>query len=373
MKFAVIEYSSKTKQIWRHTHERPNYLCDPIKEIDPTSFGCYVSALEGEHIPLTALISGEFVHPITSFVRRVEKRLSGSWTTDYNISYLKQFDALLVVYQLQDGHELVAFLDKLKKDHPKCVVIGVPTQPYGILQDYWKENPNGKKEIQEFMKRCDTFLTIVKRTLPIWKKMTSAEVLYMPQPYPVDYASLMFKPRERKSNIIFVAGVTGRDEITKGQIVAKKLQKIFPHYRIQMAEIPGMELDVTNLKGSTYDIIPFQPWQEHLAMLSKVALVVNTDYTQTRGRVQVDCAAVGTVSIGANSDAQDDLFPKLLSERETTVDQLVLQGKQLLSDSSYYGEIVRTAKDRLEQYSYLNSKNRMEALISDIKKRRMAV
>lgn len=60
--------------------------------------------------------------------------------------------------------------------------------------------------------------------------------------------------------------------------------------------------------------------------------------------------------------------PSLLSERETTVDQLVLQGKQLLSDSSYYGEIVRTAKDRLEQYSYLNSKNRMEALISDIKK-----
>lgn len=367
MKFAVVEYSSKTRKIWKHTQERPNYLCDPIREIDPTSFGCYVSALEGEHIPLTSLIIGDQVPLITTFFRKVQKRLSGKWTTLYDISYLKKFDALLVVYQMQDGHELVTFLRKLKKEHPSCVIIGVPTQPYGILHDYWNTHPGAKQEIQDFIKRCDVFLTIVKRTLSVWSNMSSVKTIYLPQPYPVDYASLLFKSREKKSNIIFVAGVTGRDEITKGQIVARHLQKIFPKYRIQMAEVPGMELDVKNLEGTTYDIIPFQPWQEHLAMLSKVALVINTDYTQTRGRVQVDCAAVGTVSIGANSDGQDDLFPKLRAERETTVDQLVLQGKQLLSDVSYYNEIVRTAKERLEQYGYLKSKNRMETLITQIR------
>ncbi len=366
MKFAVIEYSSKTKKIWRHTPERPNYLCDPIYEIDPTSFGCYVSALEGEHIPLTSLIVGSEVNSMVRIYRKIQKRLTGNWPLGYDISYLKSFDVLLVVYQISDGHEMVRFLQKLRIEHPTCVVLGVPTQPYGILKDHWKAHKESASEIKAFMEQCDVFITIVKRTLPLWEKMTATPVRYIPQPYPVDYASLKYRSREEKSNIIFVAGVTGRDEITKGQIVAAKLQKLFPLYRIQMAEVPGMELDMKNLEGCTYDIIPFQPWQEHLSMLSRVALVINTDYTQTRGRVQTDCGAVGTPSIGANSDAQDDLFPKLHAERETTVDQLVLQGKQLLADTSYYNEIVHTAKDRLAQYGYVRSKERIEVLANEI-------
>ncbi|HLC49592.1 MAG TPA: hypothetical protein VJI96_04395 [Candidatus Andersenbacteria bacterium] len=363
MKFAVIEYSSKTKSIWRHTAERPNYVCDPIHEIDPTSFGCYVSALEGEHIPLTSLIVGKNVNPIVGIFRKIKKRLSGNWPLDYDISYLKSFDVLLVVYQLSDGHEMLRFIKKLRTEHPSCKVLGVPTQPYGILREAWDAKPESITEIKQFMDQCDVFLTIVKRTLPIWKKMSSVNIQYVPQPYPVEYACEKYRPRDKKSNILFVAGVTGRDSIAKGQLVAVQLQKLFPTYRIQMAAVPGMELDVKNLQGSSYDIIPFQPWQEHLSMLSRVALIINTDYTQTRGRVQADSAAVGTPSIGANSDAQDDLFPKLHAERETTVEQLVLQGKQLLNDSSYYNEIMQTAIKRLKEYDYKHSKKRIEDLV----------
>ena len=96
--------------------------------------------------------------------------------------------------------------------------------------------------------------------------------MYMPQPYPAKFATALARTRDKKSNIIFVAGVTQRDNITKGQIVAVNLQKKFPQYRIQMAQVPGMKLDVENLSAATYDIIPFQPWQKHLVMLSKVAL-----------------------------------------------------------------------------------------------------
>lgn len=366
MKFAVLEYSSKTKMIWRHAAARPNYMCDPVHEIDPTSFGCYVSALEGEHIPLTSLIFGKDVNPVVRLYRKLQKRLSGNWPLSYDISYLKSFDVLLVVYQISDGHELVALIKKIRDQYPTCVILGVPTQPYGMLRDHWDTDAKSIAEIKAFMNYCDVFLTIVERTLPVWEKMSATPVRYVPQPYPVEYASLRFRPREKKSNIIFVAGVTGRDDIKKGQIVAVALQKLFPSYRIQMAEVPGMEIDVNNLQGSTYDIIPFQMWQEHLTMLSRVTLVINTDYTQTRGRVQADCAAVGVPSIGANSDAQDDLFPKLRAERETTVDQLVLQGKQLISDSSYYNEIVDTAKKRLQQYNYVFSKQRIETLVQEV-------
>lgn len=367
MRFAVIEYSSKTKHIWRHTEGRPNYLCDPVKEIDPTSFGCYVSALQGEHIPLTSLITGANVNLIARFVRKVIKRLTHSWPQTYSLTYLKQFNALLVVYQLSDGHEMVEFLKRVRKENPRTVILGVPTQPYGILVDAWNADDEKKKEIQEFITQCDVFLTIVKSTLPKWQILTRTKVVYMPQPYPATFALQRFQMRSKKHAIIFVAGVTSRDTITKGQKVAVLLQKKFPSYRIQMAEVEGMELDVTALHGSTYDILPFQMWQEHLTMLSRVALVINTDYTYTRGRVQTDCAAVGTPSIGANSDAQDDLFPKLHADRGTSIEKLVLQGEQLLTDSSYYEDVVKTARDRLLQYTYEQSKQRMEDLVEAIR------
>ncbi len=365
MKFAVIEYSSKTRKIWRHSAERPNYLCDPIKEIDPTSFGCYVSAFEGEHIPLISLITGTDVFMPVRFYRKIMKRITGTWPV-YDISYLKQFDALLVVYQISDGHEMVALAKRLRVEHPSQIIIGVPTQPYGILREYWDTRPDALSQMRDFMRSCHTFITIVKRTLPKWERISRTPIVYMPQPYPKAFAENFFRTRDQKSNIIFVAGVTGRDSITRGQLAAAQLQKKFPAYRIQMAKVPDMQLDTKNLEGTTYDIIPFQPWQEHLAMLSRVALVINTDYTETRGRVQADCAAVGTVSIGANSDAQEDLFPKLAADRTTNIQQLVRQGEQLLGDASYYAEIVRTARQRLAQYDYEPSKQRMEELIKNI-------
>ena len=367
MKFAVIEYSSKTKKIWRHTNSRPNYVCDPIKEIDPTSFGCYVSALEGEHIPLTYFITGDEVNPIRKIYRKIIKRISGSWPTTYNIDYLGTFDALLVVYQISDGHEMIAFVKKLRQLSPSVTIIGVPTQPYGILKNLWDEYPAKLSEIQDFMNCCDVFLTIVKSTQEIWQQLTSKPVVYLPQPYPVEYALQEWKARGAKSNVIFIAGITGRNNIVKGQIVAKKLQKKFPHYRIQMAQVPGMQLNTKELTGTVFDIVPFLPWRQHLAMLAKVVLVINTDYTFTRGRVQVDCAAVGTPSIGANSDGQDDLFPKLPANKETSVEQLVLQGEQLLMDASYYDEVMRTAKERLRKYNYEESRKRIEDLVAAYK------
>ncbi|MEO6077889.1 MAG: hypothetical protein ABIP54_03835, partial [Candidatus Andersenbacteria bacterium] len=250
MKFAVIEYSSKTKKIWRHTQSRPNYLCDPSKEIDPTSFGCYVSALEGEHIPLTHLIVGDEISFFTRIYRKIIKKITTHWPSSYNIEYLQQFDAVLVVYQLSDGHEMVSFLKKIRKQYPDIAVLGVPTQPYGILEDAWEKEPEKKHEIQEFINQCDIFLTIVKSTLPHWQALSHVPVAYLPQPYPVEFALQEHKERKQKRNIIYVAGVTDRKRIIDGEIVAKKLQEKFPQYRIQMSAIPDMQLDTSELQNA---------------------------------------------------------------------------------------------------------------------------
>ncbi len=340
--------------------ERPNYLCDPVKEIDPTSFGCYVSALKGEHIPLTFLIK-------PSFFKKAFKRVTGSWPPAYDISYLEKFDVLLVVHQISDAHEMARLVKRLKKLYPHTIVIGVPTQPYGILRDYLDKNPQGVKSLKKFMNNCDLFLTVAQSTAEDQRLMTDTSVEYAPQPYPVEYAAQFWLPRERKNKIIFVAGITDRDNIAKGQLVAAALQKKFPDFEIHVTSIEGIPLRTNNLAGARYSVITFDPWRQHLQYLAKVMLVVNTDYTQTRGRVQVDCAAVGTPSLGANSDGQEDLFPKLASEPETPVEELVRLGEQLLTDAEFYNQTVHDAVREMQKYSYEETAKRFQNIVDRIR------
>lgn len=356
MKFAVVEYDSKSHEIWRHTDERPNYLADPLTEIDPTSFGCYVSALSGEHIPLKSLAGAGSVW------RRGTKRLTGRWP-NYSLDYLAQFDVLLVVHQLADAHELVRAVQRLQQLPKHPFIIGVPTQPYGLLREATEQDPVAKKNLIAFIKACDVFTSIVEDTVSWYQELSGVPVTYLPQPYPVEFASKNFLPRQEKDKTIFVAGVTQRDNIKQGQLVAKELQRQFPDYTILVPKVHDLDYDASRLEGSRYQVVPFEQWRDHLQTLAKTTLVINTDYTKTRGRVQTDCAAVGTPSLGGNSDGEIDLFPELASTPTTPTEKIIEQGKRLLSDESHYASVVEQARQELAKYSYEPSAQRLRALL----------
>lgn len=362
MDFAVIEYHSKSGGVWRHTEARPNYLADPLKEIDPTSFGCYVSALAGEHIPLTWLILGQ-KNKCTRFIFKGIKRLRGRWPHWHSLAYLKKFDVLMVVHQLSDAHEIVHFLRRLRHTFPSTFVIGVPTQPFGSLQPHLDTYPAAKQTFIDYMNLCNIFLTVVKSTQSWYEALTTTPVVYMPQPYPVQYARDWFMPRTQKEPIILVAGVTQRPDIKKGQQAAVALQKKFPQYTIVVPKVADMDYDDTHLQGARWQFLPFEEWREHLTTLGRATLVMNTDYTQTRGRVQTDCAAVGTPSLGADSDGQVDLFPELATTPATPVADIIALGEKLLSDTTYYDHIVTYARERLKKYDYESSVARIQALV----------
>lgn len=355
MKFAVVEYSSKSGGVWRHRDEKPNYLEDPQKIIDPTSFGCYVSALKGEHIPVTWLVK-----PNTA--KKAYKRLTGSWPR-YSLDYVKQFDTLMVVHQVSDAHEMVALAQRIKKQLPHIFILGVPTQPFGILQPYLANHPNQKEVFVDFMNACDIFLTVVKSTQSWYESLTKTPVVYLPQIYPAHFASRFFRPREQKEKIIFAAGITDRLNISQGFAAARELQKEFPEYVIHVTQIPGVAMDFSELKNARYEIQPFREWREQLLYLAKVAVVINPDYTATRGRVQVDAAAVGTPSVGGNSDGAVDLFTELVSKAETATEALVAKARQLLTDNEYYAKIAQHASDRLKKYDYDESAARLQLLV----------
>lgn len=371
MKFAVIEYTSKSGKIWKHRGDKPNYLADPAKEIDPTSFGCYVSALEGEHIPLKGIITGTATHvsrPV-ALSRRVYRKITGHWPATYDISYMRQFDVLMVVHQLSDSHEMVNVLQRLRQQSPRPFLIGVPTQPFGLLQKRLEADAKADGDVRAHMDACDVFLTVVDSTLPIWQQKSATPVVYLPQPYPVAFASQYGRPQSQKKPIIFVAGVTDRPNIALGHAVARKIQVKYPQYSIHVTDTPGHTQDFSALAGGTFATQAFLPWQDQLHYLSQVSLVVNTDYTLTRGRVQVDCAAVGTPAIGADSDGQRDLFPDLFADANTTVEVLVAKALRLLEDKQWYGAVIAKAKERLQKYTYELSKERIAALVQKYPKR----
>lgn len=356
MKFAVLEYASKSGKIWKHTPEHPNFLAHPSKEIDPTSFGCYVSALAGEHIPLTHLIK-------PTFVKKVIKRLLGSWPSWYTLDYLEQFDVLMVVHQLSDTHEMIAAIKRLRRGARRPFLIGVPTQPYGLLRAQVEESESTRAELVAFMDECDVFLSVVKDTVDWYAGMTSTPVVYMPQPYPAVFASQYAQAPEEKEKSILVAGVTQRDNITQGHIIARQLQKLFPDYIIRIPKVLDLDYNTSRLEGARYEILPFEEWREHLQTLAQTKLVINTDYTKTRGRVQTDCAAVGTPSLGGNSDGQVDLFPELASTPDMPLEELLRRGERLLRDEQYYAVITRQAAERLKKYDYGESADRIRLLV----------
>lgn len=355
MQFAVVEYSSKSGKIWRHQPGRPNYLEDPEKVIDPTSFGSYVSALSGEHIPLTALIK-------PTKAKKAYKRLTGSWPA-YSLEYLRKFDALLVVHQISDAHEIASFTKRLKRLFPQVLIFGVPTQPYGLLRPHLESHPKEQKTFQELIDTCNCFLTVVNATRGWYASLSSTPVEYIPQIYPAHFAMQFAKRPSQKKSAIFVAGITDRPAITQGLTIAREVQKRLPDVAIQVTQIPGVPMDLTNLKGAQYDIIPFKKWREHLPELASFKLVINTDYTFTRGRVPVDCAAVGTACLGGNSDGQIDLFPELTSTPKTSNEKLIAQAQRILSDEKHSTTLIERASARLTSYDFEPSRQRILQLI----------
>lgn len=365
MKFAVVEYNSKTGDIWRHTESRPNFLADPIREIDPTSFGCYVSALRGEHIPLAGLIVGSLsgASRLTIAYRQIIKRLTGSWPKRYSLEYLARFDAIMLVHQLSDAHELARAATRLRALYPKLTIIGVPTQPFGILRQKLESDHQARADFSTYLNACHVFISVVKATVPWYQKLTKTPVVYVPQPYPVAYASHHGKQRTIKDQTIIVAGVTQRDNIKLGQTVARLIQEQVPSIEILVPKVPDLALDTHNLGRARHRIIPFEEWQEHLDTLSRASLVINTDFTMTRGRVQVDCAAVGTPSLGSNSDGQQDLWPALAADTTTPIDSLVEHAVHLLRHPDAYTKAVQFARERLAKYDYEHAAARLEILV----------
>lgn len=379
MRFACIEYTTKTGTIWRPAPTRPNYLCDPEREIDPTSFGCYTSALDGEHIPLTGLIYQSLEHPPSNLQRMrqdVARRFHGSFHS-YDLTYLRKFDVLLVVYQISNGDELMRFTQRARTELPDTVIVSCSSPPLGRLKEYWKNQPETVETYRAFIRASHFNMNVCRTTVPFYRLLTNNPSLYLPQPYPVEYAlqqgvgsrmsgvegNKLTAGAQADPPIIYVAGDTVRPDIMSGHLVAKVLQQRHPELLIRVTKTPEFSLNTSFLRGARYEVVPFRPWAEQLRALAAVRLVINTDLWWTRGRVPVDCAAAGVPCVGTTSDGQAELWPDLTAEESINMERLVALAERALTDGTFRRAVVQKAQRRLQSYTYVKTVERFKETI----------
>lgn len=374
MRFACVEYTTKTGRIWRPTPARPNYLCDPQKEIDPTSFGCYTSALDGEHIPLTGLIYGSLERP-PSVVRRARqdlfRRLRGAFAS-YSLAHLAPCDALLVIYQTSNNLELIRFLERVRHELPNTLLVSSSSPPFGRLRDHWKDHRDAAERYQIFVGLTHFNMNVCRATVPWYRAFSDTPSLYLPQPYPVEYAAARAVgggqwAAERRTGgrpVVYVAGDTTRPDIMSGHLIAKTLQQRNPELLIRVTNTPGSALNTSFLRGTDYEVQSFRPWAEQLKELATVRLVINTDLWWTRGRVPVDCAAAGVPCVGTTSDGQSELWPDLTTGGSVEIDRLLTLAERALTDQAFRDSVVARAKARLASYTYPQTIERFQRALT---------
>lgn len=371
MRFACIEYTTKARRIWRPTTARPNYLCDPDKEIDPTSFGCYTTALNGEHVPLSGLIYGSLERPPSKLQRLRQdfaRRTRGAFRP-YGLRSLAKFDTLLAIYQLSNDDELVRFVERTRATFPDTVLASCSSPPFGRLRDHWKDHPETAERYRAFLAATHMNMNVCRATVPFYRLLTKTPSLYLPQPYPVEYAiavasrmpagddsdasgRLRAERRTGGHPVVYVAGDTVRPDIMTGHLIAKALQERHPEILIRVTKTPEFRLNTAFLRGARYEVVPFRPWAAQLRELATCRLVINTDLWWTRGRVPVDCAAAGTPCVGTTSDGQTELWPDLAEEDSTNTDRLITLAERALTDEAFRANVVAKAQRRLACYSF---------------------
>jgi len=367
IKFACIEYSTKSGEIWRKKPSRPNYLCDPQKEIDPTSFGCWTSALSGEHIPISYLRTGKNSGSLNFKIRRSVDLLQEKINQKpiyHNLEYIKKFNLILVLVHSFSMPLMAELLPRLKKINPKALYLGSIGSPLGKLREVWKKNREFIA-FKKFADHCDLFVNVNRAAQKYLEYITKSKVIYFPQFYPYEFARKFYKSRDQKGNSILVSGDSSRTDNLAGQYVAIQIQKKYPEILIKIVNFPGLNVAPLKMAKARFKIIPFTPWQKHLERLSRFLIVINLDNIWTLGRLQADCAAVGTPSVGLNSNNQMEMFPDLSTLDLQGINQAVILSERLIIDQEFYQRVCEQAKNKARESSYQNSKQRLKEIITD--------
>ncbi|MCL5029024.1 MAG: glycosyltransferase [Bacteroidetes bacterium] len=380
MKFACIEYRTKSGKIWKAEENKPNYLCNPDTEIDNTSYGTWTSALHGEHIPLRWIVEGKndpsynelikrqalLRQRILLKIRKILVRRSADPLHFANIDYLKEFDLILLCIHYEVADVFADLAKSIKERFPSQVLLTTyGTFNLGRVREFWRNN-NWFRNFKDFINAGDAFVVVNPGTESYFELICKKPIIYFPQLYPIEYTKKFFRNYLEKENVIFIGGSTQRMDNVWSALLAKKIQSDLPQFKIRVIGTNDFNFEV--LKGAQYEILPNLSWEKYLFETSKCKLIINMDNWWTNGRVPTDAAAVGTPCIGVNAGRQVELFPTLAFDDIIGNQEALNAIKQLLKSEEIYYKVTDYAYRTLEKYDYEEGAERIRDLFTDLNK-----
>jgi hypothetical protein len=371
MRFACIEYNTKSGGIWAHKPELPNYLADHQREIDATSYGTWTSALEGEHVPLSWFIEAKRGPGVGEKYRlgiRIKLKLNarrGRPLIEFsNLDYADRFDAVLICFHPYGYKLMTELVQALRERFPKLVIIGThATFGLGLLREHWKSK-EWFSSFRTFMDACDVFAVANREAVGYLSLISETPVQFLPHFYPLEYALQFGSGDEPKDKTIFVAGDTSRGDVVWGCLLAKEIQSRHPEFVIQV--IGSESFNYVALEGSRYEVLPRTGWTEYLHTVAKSFLVINTDVQWTNGRVQSDCAAMMTPCLGVNAGWQTELFPELAIPEFEGSDQAMELADKLIASEDYYTSVSKFAFEKISGWSYPNGNRKVREVVAEV-------
>lgn len=373
MKFACVEFRTKSGGIWDRAKEKPNYLCNP-KIIDTCSFGCWTSALGGEHIPLLWFklrklpnrIYHNYLAPRMSRFHYLgytilSVLINRAFQKFHNLHYLTKFDVVLVPLYDYSIPETAKFIVEAKKLRKKPIFLGAFGNTFNSFREAWK-SPENYRYFKIFIDNCDVFINWGHDAISSYlEQYTNTPVVNFTMFYPFEFARSFFEPYENKEKIIFVSGHSQRVDDVLSLLIAKKIQEEYPEFLIEVVNRPLYNIEP--LKNSRYKVVPFLKWQDYLKYSSKTYMIIDMDNTWTAGRVANDAAAVGTPCIGLNSRNQGRIFPDLTCLDVIDTKKAVDLGIKLVKDRKFYEKVQKKAFENLKTCSYENSVKRFQNML----------
>lgn len=365
MRFANILPHTKAGNIWDAAKEGPNYLGDP-KIVDPAGISCVTSALGGKNVPLLWFklrkIPNRIWHnclaPRMSRFHyggyvKITELMNRAFQKFHNLDYLTKFDVVLVNVSVRSFREMAMFVTAARKLRKRPIIVGAIDSTFGDFRNALR-NKDNFKYFKIFLDKCDVFMTyyIHEAIADYLKFYTDTPIVHVPQVYPFEFAKSFYQPHEKKEKIIFVSGHSRRVDDIFSLLVAKKIQRAYHEFSIEMIRRPLENIEP--LKGAGYKLVPPTKWQDYLKYSSKTYMIIDMDTAWTWGRVASDAAAVGTPCIGLNSGAQSRLFPDLTCSDITDANKVFGLATKLIENRKFYEMVQRKAFKKLEEYSYGN-------------------
>jgi hypothetical protein len=229
------------------------------------------------------------------------------------------------------------------------------SQPESV--SYWNAIRNGNN------------FSVIDRPHPVEWKLPPVQIEC---PWEVDYDTGEFINNNTKGPFTALPkGINNINEernIFSSLAVAKYMQDEYNYITFLHTATP---IEESNLIKKYYSLvgvnciveIKLKPWNLYLQDLGRASIAVHLDILETRGQFALDCAMLGIPLICSSSVAGYKLFPHTYVEYPRDIDSACELADRLLIDDKFCNYVIDYAKDKLQEYSYKNTRRKFDEAV----------